>query len=293
MWNDVVSVLKLEIFAIDGQPMTLGKLCMGLVLLGVVYFVSGRMSNLIDRRILRRFEVDNSIRSLMHTVIYYFLLAVGILFVLRALNIPITIFTVIGGALAIGIGFGSQNVINNFMSSVIVLIEKPVRVGDFIEVEGFTGTVEQIGIRSTHILSPMNQRVVLPNSQLIEKPIVNWNLTDEWISSKVTIGVSYESDMEKVKNLLIQAAKDVKVDFPGGKDASVRLSDFADSAVIFDLLFWCKARQKGELLNLQGALRERIWKLFQENGISIPFPQRDVYIKNLTMKDGNKPSMGF
>lgn len=247
MWNDVMAVLQLEIFAIDGQPMSLGKLLMGLFLLAVVYFVAGRMSNMIDRRVLRRFEVDNSIRNLMHTVIHYFILAVGILFVLRALNIPITIFTVIGGALAIGIGFGSQNVVNNFMSSVIVLVEKPVRVGDFIEVDGFTGTVEQIGIRSTHILSAMNQRVVIPNSTLIEKPLVNWNLTDDWINSNVRIGVSYDANVNQVKALLLQAAKEVKLDFPGGKEATVTLVDFADSAILFDLWFWSHARRRGEL----------------------------------------------
>ena len=280
MWNDIVSILKMEIFAIDGQPMSLGKLLMGLVLLVVVYVISGRMSNFIDRRVLRRFEVDNTVRDLLHSVIHYFLLAVGILFVLRALNIPITIFTVIGGALAIGIGFGSQNVVNNFMSSVIVLIEKPVRIGDFIEVDGFTGVVEHIGIRSTHILSGMNQRVVIPNSTLIEKSMVNWNLVDEWINSSVRIGVGYESDLEKVKHLLIQAAKEAKLDFPGGKDATVSLVDFGDNAVIMDVYFWCKARRRGELNGLQSQLRFKIWESFQQNKISIPFPQREVTIKN-------------
>lgn len=280
MWNEIMSLLSIEIFAVDGQPMSLGKFIMGLVLLGLVYFIAGRMSALIDRRILRRFEVDNSLREFMHTIVFYFILSIGVLFVLRALNIPITIFTVIGGALAIGIGFGSQNVVNNFMSSVIVLIEKPVRVGDFIEVDGFTGTVEQIGIRSTHIVSTLNQRVVIPNSYLIEKPLVNWNLTDDWISGSVRIGVGYESDLEKVRSLMLQAAEELKLNFGGAKDASVNLFDFADSAVVFDLFFWCRARRKGELSRMQSDLRFKIWSLFNQNGISIPFPQRDIFIKN-------------
>lgn len=280
MWNDVVAILKTEIFSIDGQPMSLGKMLMGLMLLALVYFVSGRMSNLIDRRVLRRFEVDNSIRNLMQTAIHYFILAIGVLFVLRALNIPITIFTVIGGALAIGIGFGSQNVVNNFMSSVIVMIEKPVRVGDFVEVDGFTGVVEQIGIRSTHILSAMNQRIVLPNSHLIEKPLINWNLVDDWINTSVRVGVSYDSDMEKVKNLLIQAAKEMKLDFPGGKDATVRLVEFADSSVTFDLFVWCHAHRRAQVSAMQSDLRFKIWELFSLNKISIPFPQREIFIKN-------------
>lgn len=294
MWSDLTSILKMEIFSIDGQPMSLGKFLMGLLLLAVVYIASGRMSNLIDRRVLRRFEVDNSVRNLIRSAIHYFFLAVGVLFVLRALNIPITIFTVIGGALAIGIGFGSQNVVNNFMSSIIVMIEKPVRVGDFIEVDGYTGIVEQIGIRSTHILSGMNQRVVIPNSNLIEKPMINWNLVDDWISSKVTIGVGYESDMQKVKNLLLQAAKDVQLDFPDGKSAGVNLVDFGDNAVIFDLFFWSRSRHRGALNGLQSQLRFRIWELFQEHQISIPFPQREITVKNIselskTGSSGAKP----
>ena len=280
MWNELTSLLQIEIFSVDGQPMSLGKLIMGIFLLTVVYFLAGHTSNLVDRRILRRFEVDNALRNLLRSGVFYFVLVIGILFVLRALNIPITIFTVIGGALAIGIGFGSQNVVNNFMSSMIVLIEKPVRVGDYIEVDGYAGAVEQIGIRSTHIVSPMNQRVVLPNSYLIEKPLVNWNLSDDWISSYVRIGVSYDSNIEVVRNLMLQAARELKLDFPGGKDASVNLTDFADSAIIMDLAFWCRVRRRGELVGLQSQLRQKIWSLFKQNDIVIPFPQREVVVKN-------------
>src|SRR5690606_18317118 len=108
---------------------------------------------------------------------------------LRMANVPLTVFTVVGGALAIGVGFGSQNIINNFVSGLILLLERPIRAGDFIEIGGTIGTVEKIGARSTLLLTPSNMHLIVPNSFFLEKEVLNWTLSDNVVRTEITLGV--------------------------------------------------------------------------------------------------------
>ncbi len=157
------------------------------------------------------------------------------------------------------------------------MIERPLRVDDYIDIEGLKGTVETIGIRATQIRTPDNRQVIVPNSLLLEKPVVNWTLSDDVVRTKVSVGVAYGSDVDKVKEILLDCCQKMSVIL---KDPPPRIlfSDFGDSALVFEALFWARMGRGMLLVEIESELRFCIEKAFRENQISIPFPQRDLHI---------------
>ncbi len=279
-WNEIISqlaaILDYKLFELDGHGVSVAKLLTGLFLLCLGYLVSGRASSEVDRRLLGRLQIDQSLRYTFRRLIFYFFFFVSTLFTLRALNVPITIFTVIGGALAVGIGFGSQNLVNNFISGILVMVERPIRVGDFIEVDGVSGIVQNIGIRSTEVLAPNNSAIIVPNTAFIEKNLINFTRNGT-VLGKVVIGVAYGSDIALVKNLCLQAL--VGVDgILTHPEATVIFADFGDNALIFDILYNMPTSQYPSRRRIESDVRVNLNALLAANKISIPFPQRDVHL---------------
>ncbi|MCB0342794.1 MAG: mechanosensitive ion channel [Pseudobdellovibrionaceae bacterium] len=269
-----------NIATIDGKPITLGTVLTGIVLLILGYFLCRQLSRWFGRRVLSRLDIDESLKHTLQTIIFYVLLIILTLFVLRLLNVPVTIFTVLGGALAIGVGFGSQNIVNNFISGLIIMIERPVRVGDFIQLESLGGRVEHIGARSTRIKSLDNTHIVVPNSSFLEKNVLNWTLSDDLVRIKVAVGVAYGSDTERVENFLKQAAgeEDAILKYP---EPIVVFADFGDNSLNFEVYFWTHLTDMMNIKLLQSRLRFRIDHIFREGGVVIAFPQRDVHLDTL------------
>jgi potassium-dependent mechanosensitive channel len=201
------------------------------------------------------------------------------MFSLNVLNVPMTVFSFLGGALAIGAGFGSQNIVNNFISGLILLAERPIRVGDTIQLDAWTGTVTQIGARSTKITNGSNHEIIVPNSKLLETSVVNWTLTDDTVGCSITLGAAYGSPTREVQRLLMLAAKEHSevLDEPA---PIVAFKDFGADALLFELRFWVnlRATNKGEV---ESELRFRIDELMADRGIVLAFPQRDVHLNVL------------
>ncbi len=192
------------------------------------------------------------------------------LFVLRMVNIPLAAFAFLGGAVAIGLGFGAQNLINNFISGFTIM-------GDLIEVEGILGQVEDIGARSTRDRTGENIHILVPNSSFLERNITNWTLSDKKIRTRVTVGVVYGSPVEEVKKLLLEATQ-ASTKVMRHPEPFVLFADFGDNALIFEIYFWISIHQIIERRMIESDLRFRIDKLFREAGRVIAFPQRDVHL---------------
>jgi small-conductance mechanosensitive channel len=223
-------------------------------------------------------------------LILFFLVA------LRSVSIPLTAFTVLGGALAIGVGFGSQNIVNNFISGLILLAERPIKVGDMIEVEGQRGHVEWIGARSTRVRTFDNIHIVVPNSVFLERSVVNWTLADDDVRTKVDVGVAYGSDVAATKRVLLQAVTEHEKVLASPSPA-VFFMAFGDSALEFRTHFWIRSRDMGERLAIESDVRTTIDRLCRENGITIAFPQRDVHLDAahpvpVRIVEGGGPSSG-
>ena len=209
----------------------------------------------------------------------FYIIAGAILIVttLDVMNVPLTAFAFLSGAVAIGVGFGAQNIINNFISGWILMWERPIRIGDFLEVDGARGTVETINTRSTRIRRVDGVHMLIPNSKLLENTVVNWTLIDNLTRTSVRVGVAYGSDCKLVARLIEQATQQQE-DILTEPKPVVIFDDFGDNALMFETFFWVNATKERDLRVIRSQVRFTIDELFAEHDIVIAFPQRDVHL---------------
>jgi small-conductance mechanosensitive channel len=210
--------------------------------------------------------------------ITYCLLA---LFSLSLLDIPLTAFAFISGALAIGVGFGAQNIISNFISGWILIWERPIRIGDFLEIEGFKGKVETISTRSTIIRRVDGVRLVIPNSKLLEETVINWNLNDNYIRGHIRVGITYDSDINLAKLIMLDIfCSDKKI----LKEPTpvIFFDDFADFSLILDGYFWIEMDVNNDVRTMASNFRFQIKEKFEANKINFAFPRQDISLLNMS-----------
>jgi small-conductance mechanosensitive channel len=266
-----------EITASQDSPITPGKLLLALFVFTVGYLTARFLTRLAAKRLFPRLGFDSGASNAFAALTFYGLLAASFLFALRAVHIPLTAFAVVGGALALGVGFGSQAVVSNFISGLLLLAERPIRIGDLIEVSGVVGTVEAIGLRSTRIRTPDNFHIIVPNASFLESNVVNWTHQDPNIRLRVVVGVAYGSPTREVERLLLETASEHPRCLPHPAPMVI-FRDFADSALVFELRFWIRYDQRTDRSAIQSEVRFRIDELFAAQGITIAFPQLDVHL---------------
>jgi small-conductance mechanosensitive channel len=275
-WQKVLYVWQYPFFKTKDFDLSLQVIVGGLVLLWIGNKLARRLSNWLGGTVLKRVGLPPATAAPLQKMSFYILFGLFAVFSLQLVGVPMTVFTFFGGALAIGIGFGSQNVMNNFISGLILLIERPIRVGDVIQIESHSGKVSEIGARSTRITTGSNLEVIIPNSTFLQGNVVNWTLSDDVVSSKVTVGVAYGSPAREVARLLKQAAegheKILKTPAPG-----VAFTEFAADSMQFELSFWLKMSQ-ADRGRVESDLRFKIDEIFADRGIVIAYPQRDVHL---------------
>jgi small-conductance mechanosensitive channel len=261
-----------------------GEVTIGQIILAILLFVLGfLLAKLVQRLIgvqMRKAQANPDVIQTIQRVAFYIILILVFITALGSLNIPISALAFVSGAVAIGVGFGAQNIINNFISSWILMSEKPVRIGDFVEVDEHKGVVESIGNRSTRIKRVDGVQLLIPNSQMLERIVVNWTLVDFDIRTTIRVGVSYGSPVRRVEALIreaVEAQPEVLTRMP----RLVIFEDFGDNALIFDTFFWCSAGGEKELRTIRSEIRYRIMDLFEKEGIVIAYPQRDIHLDTL------------
>jgi small-conductance mechanosensitive channel len=281
IWIIATHVWNYEITSIEEHPITVGKIILSLILLIVGVFFSNYLTDKMGKQLVMRFSLEQAAAFAIQRICHYLLLVLIVLFVLSLVRIPLTFFTVVGGALAIGVGFGSQNIVNNFLSGLILMVERPIKIGDVVEAENVLGTVEWLGARSTRIKTFDNLRLVVPNSTLLQNKFINWSLSDDIVRREIIVGVVYGSPVRKIETLLQQASTEHSLveQFP---KPVVLFENFGDNALIFSLLIWLRMSRTGRahlyLRQVESDIRFRIDELFRENDIVIAFPQRDVHL---------------
>ncbi|MDP8243443.1 MAG: mechanosensitive ion channel [Candidatus Hinthialibacter antarcticus] len=274
-----------EILNEDGVKEIIAVMTVRKLVFAVLYFVAGLvlarlLARSLARHLLRRFGVHEGAALALQKLAYYGLLLAVIVFTLNAIQFPLTAFAFLGGALAIGVGFGSQNLLNNFISGLLLLMERPIRVGDMITVEGTTGRVISIGARCTQVLTFDNIDLLIPNSKLLENSVINLTLGDQQIRTTVSVGVAYGSNARDVSRL-IRKAVDEHGQILNQPEPFVIFEDFGDSSLIFTVYFWVLINDRNSKMVIRSSIRHRIYNLFEEAGIVISFPQRDVHIDSL------------
>lgn len=274
----ISKVLNLELFSLGQSAFTV-KGFLGLFLfLFLLFFLSSKIKKILIKNIFPKYNIEKGIADSIGTIVRYLLLIVGLVILFQTTGIDLTTFGVLLGALGVGIGFGLQGVTNNFISGLIILFERPIKVGDRVEIEGLEGDIINIAARATTILTNDNIAVIVPNSDFINKRVVNWSHNNRSVRINIPIGVSYKEDPENIRQLLISVAKQNK----GILDSSepyVRFEAYADSSLDFNLQVWT-TDYSNRPRTLRSELYYSIFTIFREHGIEIPFPQRDVHIIN-------------
>lgn len=241
------------------------------------WFLSRILTFLIVRKLLSSARISQDSKAIIQRIIFFSMVVLVVLSVLTFLGIPLATFAFISGAVAIGFGFGAKNIIENFLSGWILMSEKPIRIGDVIEMDGFLGVIIEIGNRSTQIRRNDGAQIIVPNSQVLESKLVNWTLHDPYIRTSVRVGVAYGSDVTLVMDQLHQVLNQHELvqDTPA---PVVVFEDFGDSALIFDSFFWISVQSGKEARLLRSEIRCLIEQAFKLHQITVAYPQSDVHV---------------
>jgi len=271
-----------------GKKFTLFDLLKFVLLLCIVFLLANAIRRLIHSRWLARTGMNPALQLVIARFAGYFVIFVGVFVSLQLVGIPLGNLAFLAGALGLGLGFGLQNVISNFVSGLIILVERPIQVGDRIDVGGLEGDVVAIKARSTTIITNDNISIIVPNSEFISSRVINWSHGDPKVRFRVPVGVAYGSDPKLVAKALLEVADEVS-DVLRNPPAAVRFLSFGDSALNFELRVWTDTlvHQKNKLIS---QINFGIFEKFRKYGIEIPFPQRDLHIKEMASPASAAPA---
>ncbi|MGC3961642.1 MAG: mechanosensitive ion channel [Verrucomicrobiota bacterium] len=259
------------------RSITLGKVAMAILILAVGIWITGLISRLVEPVIVRRLKIEPNQANLIRRWLRAFLVVCLILFSLTSVKIPLTVFAFAGGALAIGLGFGMQTLLKNFVSGLIILFERPFRVGDVLDVSGQQGTVTSVGLRASVLQLGDGTETLIPNSTLLEENLTNWTYSNRKVRFIVAVGVAYGSDPRRVAQALNEVAERHGLVEKEPKP-QVMFTNFGDSTLNFELRFWVDVTQANSA-QVASDLRLMIVSSFTELGINIAFPQRDMNLR--------------
>ena len=269
-----LSFWNTELWKGEGYSVTISKLLTALMVFISSFFLSAWGSRWIQRRMIRRFAASVTAANATQRIVFYVLWFSFVLIALQIVNIPLTAFAFLGGALVLAIGFGAQTLFNNLISGFIIMFSRPFKIADIIEVDGISGTVEEIGSRSTRIKTWENIDVIMPNRYLLENRVTNWTGSDTKKRDTLKVGVSYDSDSRHVEELLLKVLKDHSKVL---KDPApfVLFQGFGDSSLDFTLYFWVDLSTASST-KVASDMRHHILSLVRQEGVDIPYPQVDV-----------------
>jgi len=278
IFDQVKKFLSFHLFEIGNSSITLWTLLYFIFLAWLLFYLTAKLRKWIVYKILSDSKIDLGVRLAVGTIIRYGVLVFGLVIVMQTVGINLSTLTVLAGALGVGIGFGLQNITNNFVSGIIILFERPIKVGDRIQVGDVNGDVISISMRSTTVVTNDNISVIVPNSEFISSRVINWSHNDRNVRFNIPVGVAYKEDPEKVKQILLEVADKDEGVLKNPKP-DVLFVEFGDSSLNFNLRIWTNSYITTPAI-LQSKLYFEIFKKFKEAGIEIPFPQRDMHIKN-------------
>lgn len=275
-------------------PFSIASLTLGLVIVLAAVFVSRYLRGFVERRMSRHKHLDPGVQFTILRLVHYLIMVVGIFTALRiAVEADFTSLAVVFTALSIGIGFGLQFIAGDIASGFIILFERPVRVGDYITIPGpdgklTEGRVRSINLRTTIVITNDNIAAVVPNSKIVNQNFLNWTFRERRTRVSIPVGVSYDADPEHVTETLLRAADGVQFLLEEPKP-SVQFLEFADSSLNFRLLVWTDKPRRHP--SIRSAVNYNIARLFREEGIEIPFPQRDINLRSGALRTGARAGL--
>lgn len=292
-WRSLTGVLNHTLFEINEQPVTLMGIIWAALILIVAWWGSKAVRRAIQRFGDRQERINKSSVYTLQRVIHYLILTIGFFIALSTLGLDLTKITLFASALGVGLGFGLQNLVSNFVSGLIILFEKSLNVGDFVELQsGITGEVREINMRSTLVTTNDNVDILVPNSEFINGHVTNWTLREALRRIRIPFGVAYGSDKDLVKQAALEAASRVPWTYDGSgtkREPRVWLVNFGDSSLDFELVVWLTPDAVKRPAAVQADYYWEIESSLKQHGIEIPFPQRDLHLRSGFQNTPAKP----
>jgi small-conductance mechanosensitive channel len=274
---------NLELFTVKGAAVTPSTMVVAVIAVILAFVLSSILQRVLKTRFLSRFKLDPGLEFALLRILHYCIILLGLYIALVSMNIPLGALVGFFTLLGVGIGFGLQNVANNFLSGLILLFERPIKIGDRIIVDDILGDVKQINLRTTAITTLDNISIIVPNAKLLENNLINCSYGDKRIRIHLPVGVAYGSNIDLVTRVLIEAADEEK-DVLGQPKPDVWFTEFGDSSLNFELICWLPNSQvKPDVIN---RLNRAIDRVFREHDVEIPFPQRDLHIRSDATRQG-------
>jgi potassium efflux system protein len=276
--------------AIGGTKITVINIVYLILFLVLFMFASRLIRETLQNRVFPRTSLDIGTRASLVNIVIYAFWIIAIYTGINILGINLSSLAFMAGALGIGIGFGLQNIVNNFVSGIILLFDPSIQVGDMVEVGDDWGAVSRINIRTTVVQTFDNASLIIPNSEMLSNRVTNWSFQDPKVRRQVDVGVAYGSDIQLVRKLLLQIAAEMTevLEDPAPR---VDFMDFGDSALIFRTRFWVSSPDYW--LTAPTEFRFRIDEEFRKHGIEIAFPQQDIHIRSASGLDDIFPRKGY
>jgi small-conductance mechanosensitive channel len=275
--DDAALLLDAAAFSIGSfrvSPLLIFKM---IVFLGLLLWVAIGLGSFVDRQLQAAEDLTPSLRVLLGKVLKIVLIVTATLVGLSGLGIDLTVFAVFSGAIGVGLGFGLQKVVSNFISGIIILMDRSIKPGDTISLGETFGWIRELRARFVSVVTRDGREYLIPNEDFITHEVINWSFSDALVRLDVEFGVSYDSDPHQVTALAIEAAARCPRVFSGKKPVCW-LTGFGDSSLDFVLRFWIDDPREG-LTNIRGVVLLALWDAFKENGIRIPYPHRTVIMK--------------
>ena len=276
IWGFIVRAWSIELFGPD--TVTIGGILLLVFLFASVIIVERFLQRLLIRRFLSKTRLQPSLQFGLSRIIGYMLIAIGFYVAFQAVGLDLSSLAIVAASVGVGVGFGLQNIINNFVSGIIILAERPISIGDRIEVAGVAGRVTKIQLRSTTVVTNDNITMIVPNADFISNTVTNWSHGDPKVRIRVPVGVAYGSDLKLLQRLLLEAA----AEHPKAlRDPSpvVLFNEFGDSSLNFELGVWTQ-EMTATPIHFTSQMNFIIEQKLRENDIEIPFPQRDLHVRS-------------
>ncbi len=282
IWTQVKNVVEYQIFTINQTPVTIVSFLILILIISLFLFAAKLLRTRLLAKILTRFHIEEGMQFTLTRITQYIVIFIGIIVAFQTIGIDLSGIAVILGFLSVGIGFGLQNVTSNFIAGLILLFERPIKVGDRVTVGDTEGDVLDIHIRSTTIQSLNNISIIVPNSDFISNSVINWSHGDKKIRIDLNVGVSYDSDLDTVIRAMKEVAFENK-EILNSPDPEVHLKNFGDSSWDMQLRFWIDEPKR--YYYVRSDVNCSIVRKFRENNIEIPYPQRDLHLRSAVKMD--------
>ncbi|WP_338393892.1 mechanosensitive ion channel family protein [Fulvitalea axinellae] len=282
IFNHFRDFLALKVIGTGDNAVTLGSIISFTLAMAALYVGAEYFRKILSNRILIRFERLRDHRTAIGSVARYFTLIIGFFVIVQSFGLDLSSVYVLFGSLGVGIGIGLQNVAENLISGVIIFFERPLKVGDRVEVGDIVGQIQNIGPRATTVLTNDNISVIVPNSRFVSDTVINWSHNNRRVRLRIPVGVAYKENPETIRELLLQVA-DEHPDILKKPEPEVWFINYGESSLDFELVIWTETRTTVPKV-LQSELYYSIFKIFKQHKVEIPFPQRDLHLVSVPEK---------